>query len=156
MNKTLTYSIGILLAAAVLAVAGYLMAFHSAPERAYAAVLDGNNIGDVATTSAATSITTSARIMATTSNPLGTPGTTSFNRVYAVVCNPNANPVWLNLDGDKSANLSTGNVTTVIAAAAGYNACYTIDARTNGYNGSVTASSTNQTATTNTVKQYVQ
>lgn len=111
-----------------------------------------NTIGSVATTSAATSITTSARIMATTTNPLDP--TNSYNRVYASICNPNANPVWLNLDGDKPANSLTGDVTTVIAAAAGYSACFEID-DSNAYHGSVTASSTNQTATVITVKQYV-
>lgn len=110
-----------------------------------------NTIGSVATTTTAVSITTSARIMATTTNTVGT----GFNRVYAVVCNPNANPVWLNLDGDKLANSLTGNVTTVIAAAAGYDACFEID-DSNAYHGSITASSTNQTATVITVKEYVQ
>lgn len=118
---------------------------------AQANLATATNIGSVATTSAATSITTSARIMATTTNTVGT----GYNRVYAVVCNPNANPVWLNLDGDKASNLPGGAVTTVIAAAAGYSTCFEITDR-NSYNDSVTASSTNQTATTITVKQYVQ
>lgn len=112
-----------------------------------------NTVIGTATTTAATSITTSARIMATTTNP--TDPTNSYNRVYAIVCNANANPVWLNIDGDKAANLPGGAVTVPIAAAAGYNVCYEFTDR-NQYNGSVTASSTNGTATTITVKQYVQ
>lgn len=106
-----------------------------------------------ATTTTTVAITTSARIMATTTNLL-TP-TLSYTRAYAVICNPNANPVWLNFDNDKAANLVTGNVTTVIAAAAGYNACYELTDDRMIYNGSVTASSTAQTSTTITVKQYV-
>ena len=46
-------------------------------------------------------------------------------------------------------------MTTWIAAAAGYNACYEVTDR-NQYSGSITASSTNQTATAITVKDYVQ
>lgn len=107
----------------------------------------------VATTTAATAVTTSTRLLATTTNALG--NGTSYTRVYASICNPNANPVYLNLDGDKLANSSTGNVTTVIAAAAGYNACYEVTDR-NQYSGSITASSTNQTSTTVLVKDYVQ
>ena len=121
-------------------------------EPAQASVADSTFIG-AATTTAATSITTSARIMATTTNPRDPAN--SYTRSYAVVCNANANPVWLNIDNDKAADVSTGNVTTVIAAAAGYNACFEITSR-NLYQGSVTASSTNQTATVVTVKQYVQ
>lgn len=104
-----------------------------------------------ATTTARTAITTSARIMATTTNTVGT----GYTRVYAVICNPNSNPVYLNLDGDKPADLIGGSVTTVIAAAAGYNVCYEITDR-NQYSGSVTASSTGETSTAITVKQYVQ
>lgn len=148
MIKTLTYAIF------ALGISGTLLAafIAFAPVPAQAIGPSDTTIG-AATTTAATSITTSARIMATTTNP--TDPANSYLRVYAVVCNANANPVWLNLDNDKAANSSTGNVTTVIAAAAGYNACYEITGK-NLYNGSVTASSTNQTATTITVKQYVQ
>lgn len=103
-----------------------------------------------ATTSASVSVTTSVRIMATTTNP--TDPDNNHTRIFASICNANANPVYINIDGDKAAGV--GNVTAIIAAAAGYNACYEINDR-NGYNGSVTASSTNQTATTINVKQYV-
>lgn len=107
-----------------------------------------------ATTSAATAVTTSARIFATTTNPLA-PGTGSFTRVYATICNPNANPVALNLNGDQAANLPTGKATVMIAAAAGYDVCYEITDK-NQYSGSVTASSTNQTSTTIFAQQFVQ
>lgn len=107
------------------------------------------NLGG-ATTSAATAITSSTRIMATTTSTTGT----SYTRVYASICNPNANPVAINLNNDIAASVLTGQVTTWIAAAAGYNTCYVINSD-NGYNGSVTASSTSQTSTTITVQQYV-
>lgn len=103
-----------------------------------------------ATTSTSVSVTVSTRILATTTNPIYPDG--SFNRIYATICNPNANPVYINMDGDKSAGIA--NVTAIIAAAAGYNACFEINDR-NPYNGSVTASSTNQTATVISVKEYV-
>lgn len=103
-----------------------------------------------ATTSTAVSVTTSARILATTTNPLGI----SYTRVYTSICNPNSNPVVLNLNGDKPANLNTG-ATTIIAAAAGYSVCYEVTDR-NMYQGSITASSTNQTATTIFMSDYVQ
>lgn len=106
-----------------------------------------------ATTTNAIAVTTSTRILASTTNPVGTPGFTSFTRVYATVCNPNANPVYLSLNGDNLASISKS--TYVIAAAAGYSTCYEITDR-NMYQGSVTASSTNQTSTTVTVSDYVQ
>lgn len=110
------------------------------------------NIGFIATTTSATAITTSARILSTTTSPTAPGG--SYNRLYTSICNANTNPVVLNLDADKPANQTTGAMTTIIAAAAGYNACYEINDR-NQYNGSITASSTNQTSTTITVKDYV-
>lgn len=91
--------------------------------------------------------------MATTTNPLGIPGTTSFKRAYAVVCNPNANPVYLNLDSDKPASVT--QTTAVIAAAAGYSACFELTDTKMQYFGSITASSTNETATVISVKEYV-
>jgi len=106
-----------------------------------------------ATTSAAFSVTTSARILATTTNALG--NGTSYTRIFASICTTSSNPVALNLDIDKPANGPAGSVTAYIAAAAGYQACYEITDR-NAYSGAVTASSTNQTATLVTVKDYVQ
>lgn len=107
------------------------------------------NLGS-ATTSAAFAVTTSTRVAATTTSTTGT----SYQRVYAVICNGNANPVAINMNSDVRTNSSTGAMTTWIAAAAGYNACFEITDR-NGYNGSITASSTNQTSTTITVQEYV-
>lgn len=152
MKTSINIILPLAIAAASIALAFVLVADRPTP--AFGMSPSATVIGS-ATTTAATSITTSARIMATTTNPTGNPGTTSFTRVYAVICNPNTNPVWLNLDNDKAANLTSGNVTTVIAAAAGYDACFEITDR-NLYQGSVTASSTAETATTITVKQYVQ
>ena len=103
-----------------------------------------------ATTSASVSVTTSTRLMASTSNPLDPAN--QWTRIYSTICNPNANPVYIALDADQPATL--GNSTYVIAAAAGYNACYEINDQ-NPYNGSVTASSTNQTATVINYMQYV-
>lgn len=101
-----------------------------------------------ATTSAAFSVTTSTRILATTTS-VSAP---SYTRVYATICNPNSNPVVLNMNSDRPASLSS--MTYVIAAAAGYSACYEITDR-NMYQGSIQASSTNQTATTISVSDYV-
>lgn len=109
------------------------------------------NVISTATTSALFSVTTSARILATTTNTVGT----GYTRVYASICTTATNPVAINLDGDKAANSTTGQVTAYIAAAAGYQSCYFIT-DINEYSGSITASSTNQTATVVTVKDYVQ
>lgn len=102
-----------------------------------------------ATTTGSVSVTSSTRIMATTTNPADP--TNSFSRAYATICNPNANPVYIALDNDQATSVS--NATYVIAAAAGYNVCYEI--KDVGYNGSITASSTNQTATSIFYSQYV-
>jgi hypothetical protein len=103
-----------------------------------------------ATTSGSVSVTTSTRLMATTSNPQD--ASNQWTRIYATVCNPNANPVYLALDGDQPASLA--NSTYVIAAAAGYDVCFTLE--NTGYNGSITASSTNQSATVINYMQYTQ
>lgn len=107
----------------------------------------------VATTSTSISVTTSTRVLASTTNPLAAPGVGSFTRAYAVICNAGTNPVYLNLDGDKLAGI--GEVTTIIAAAAGYNACFELTDARMIYNGSIQASSTNETATVISVKDYV-
>jgi len=131
-----------------IAAAAFLVLFP--PQSVRASGVSATPIG-VATTSAAFSVTTSSRVLATTTNTVGT----GYTRVYATICNPNANPVALNLDGDKAANAVTGQLTIWIGAAAGYNTCYEVTDR-NQYSGSITASSTNQTATGITVKDYVQ
>lgn len=102
-----------------------------------------------ATTTSSVSVTSSVRVMATSTYV----GTTNTTRVYATFCNPNANPVYLFLGNDAAA--SNASSTYVIAAGAGYQACYEITDR-NLYQGSVTASSTNQTATTIFTSQYTQ
>lgn len=125
------------------------------PTKSQAAPSWISNITTTATTSATFSVTTSSRILSTTTNPTGTPGVTSNIRVYATICTNGANPVALNLNGDKDANVVTGRVTTFIAAAAGYNACYEIT-DVNLYQGSVKASSTNETASQVFVQEFVQ
>lgn len=102
-----------------------------------------------ATTTASFAVTSSTRVLATSTVP---GGGASYSRIYATICNPNANPVYIALNGDKPA--SSTSATTVIAAAAGYNVCYVIN-DSNPYNGSVTASSTGQTSTTIFVSDYV-
>lgn len=139
-----------LASALVFAIAAATLLVFFPPSPARASGVTATPIGS-ATTSAAFSVTTSARLLATTTNTVGT----GYTRVYATICNANANPVALNLDSDKAANASTGALTYWIAAAAGYQACYEITDR-NQYSGSITASSTNQTATSITVKDYVQ
>ena len=115
---------------------------------AHASIYNGTVLS-TATTSTAIAVTSSTRLLATTTSTTGT----SYTRVYATICNANANPVFLNLDRDNAASLT--NATYVIAAAAGYSVCYEITDR-NMYQGSITASSTNQTSTTVQVTDYVQ
>lgn len=153
MLKTLkTFAPGLILGIPILAIAVLVLLDNSS--QALAGQFPSDPILSAATTSKSQAITSSARILATTSNPTGVPGVTSFSRSYTSICNPNANPVYLNMNEDKPANASTGGATTVIAAAAGYNACFEITDR-NKYNGSITASSTNQTSTTILVTDYV-
>lgn len=118
------------------------------PAVASASVYNATNI-QVATTTGRVAVTTSTRLLATTTSVLGP----SYTRVYATICNANANPVYLALDADQPASLA--NSTYVIAAAAGYSACYEITDR-NQYQGSITASSTNETSTAVTFSDYVQ
>lgn len=106
-----------------------------------------------ATTSSAITVTSSTRVLSTTTSP--TDPTNSFTRVYASICNPSATLVYLNVNRDQPASVPAGHVTAVIAAAAGYNACFEITDR-NLYQGSVQASSTNQTSATVYVSDYVQ
>lgn len=104
-----------------------------------------------ATTSTAVTVTSSTRVLATTTNALG--NGTSYTRKFATICNPSSTLVYLLFDADKPASLTNAN--TVIAAAAGYNACYQIT-DVNQYSGSIQASSTNQTSTSVLVTDYVE
>lgn len=139
-----------LLAAAVLVAGLMLFVLFRHPGTVDAAGYNANVISS-ATTSAAFSVTSSTRVLATTTNAIG--NGTSFTRIYATICNPSSNPVYLNLNVDNPA--TTNHATAVIAAAAGFNACFEITDR-NQYSGSIQASSTNQTATSVLVTEYVQ
>jgi len=107
----------------------------------------------VATTSAAVAVTTSTRILATTTINVAD-SANIYSRKFATICNPSATLVYVNLDSDKPAWLANGRFTDVIGAAEGYEACMQI--HDPSYQGSVTASSTNQTSVTVYVKEYVQ
>jgi hypothetical protein len=103
----------------------------------------------VATTSTAISVTTSARVLATTTSIIAP----SYTRVYATVCNPSSNPVAISINGDRA--VTNTSKTFWIGAAAGYEVCYEIVYNKNPYMGSITASSTNETATLVYVTDYV-
>lgn len=124
--------------------------FFVPPQGVRASYFQGT-ILSTATTSTAVAVTSSTRILATTTNALG--NGSSYTRTYAVICTPSTNQVYLNLNGDKAAASTTS--TYVISAAAGYSACYEITER-NMYQGSITASSTGNTSATVTVSDYVQ
>lgn len=137
--------------AAILLTALLLITYRSEP--AYGSTFPVAPAIATATTTGSVSVTSSTRVLASTTNVLAAPGIGSFNRAYATICNPNANPVYINLDGDKPASKSAA--TYVIAAAAGYNACFELTDVQLDYNGSITASSTAETATVITYKDYV-
>ena len=112
-------------------------------ERASGASLYDSPFISMATTSTSVAVTGSARILATTTNNRG--NGTSYTRIYTSICNTSAIPVYINMNSDIPAGI--GAVTKVIAAAAGYDACMEI--KDVGYNGSITASSTNVAVTLN-------
>lgn len=152
MKKILsTQNIAIVLAAVAIFITAFVL-MNFAPDAPTASATGPfyTNIGYTATSTTLISVTSSTRIAATSSGPTAP----TFTRMYASICNASANPVFLNLNGDAPASIS-GGYTTVIAAAAGYSACYEITDR-NTYNGSIQASSTNQTATAVSVQQFVQ
>lgn len=101
-------------------------------------------IGSTATSSTVTSVTSSARVMATS-----TDGQSGYTRVYAALCNVGAVSAYIRLDGDKAVNINTAGA---IPLAVG--ACYYLNDQ-NMYQGSITASSTGA-ATTISAIQYVQ
>lgn len=140
--KTTTITISIL--AAVTLIVSVLLLFQQTAQPVGATGFMSTNIGYVATTSTATAVSTSVRILATTTGPVA-----SFSRVYASICNTGATSIGLRLDGDKPVNLSTSGGILVAAGA-----CYEITDR-NQYHGSVTASSTSGTNVVEAV-EYVQ
>lgn len=146
--KTITINTATVLAVLALAL-GVFAVLQGAPKAEAVGPLS-TNIG-LATTTTAVTVTSSTRVLATTTNALG--NGTSYTRKFATICNPSTTVVYLLMNGDKPASLTAANV--AIAAAAGYNACYQIT-DVNQYNGSVTASSTNQTSTSLIVTDYVQ
>lgn len=145
MTKQFSFAIGGFIAIAVLALVFSMM---FSQKEVQAGSFNATVIG-TATSSTAVAVTSSTRLLATTTNT----GGTSYTRVYATICNPNANPVFISLNGDKAA--SKTSATYVLAAAAGYDVCYEITDR-NMYQGSITASSTNETSTSVNVAGYVQ
>ena len=130
---TYKLTLGAVIVAAFLALAAYFLV--SGQQQARASYFNGTVIS-AATTTAATSLTTSTRVLATTTNTLGT----GYTRVYASICNPSATIVALGMNQDKPLTATT-QATVFIGAAAGYSVCYEITDR-NMYSGSVVASST--------------
>lgn len=143
---TIKFGIAGILAAVIGALVFSTFFYQSSPVSA--AYFNGTAIS-AATTTASVAVTSSTRLLATTTNTVGT----GYTRVYATLCNPSATLVYVNMNQDKAASLSAAQV--VIAAAAGYNACYEITDR-NQYSGSIQASSTNQTSVNVIVSDYVQ
>lgn len=105
-----------------------------------------------ATTSAAIAVTSTTRLLASSTVNVAD-SANIYSRKFASICNPSSTLVYVNLDSDKAAALANGAFTHIIAAAEGYDACLTI--HDPSYQGSVTASSTNQTSVTVYVKDYV-
>lgn len=146
MTTRITFAVGGFAALGLLAI---LSSFMFSPVRDARANPYTATVIGTATTSAAVTVTSSTRLLATTTSVKGI----SYTRVYATICNPSTTLVYVNMNNDKPANTSSANV--VIAAAAGYNACFEITDR-NLYSGSIQASSTNQTSTSVIVSEYVQ
>ena len=136
MTNKLTFAIGGFVALIVLAfVASEMFSIGSARANPYTATAIGT-----ATTSTAVQVTASTRVLATTTNTVGT----GYTRVFASICNPSSTIVALNMNNDKPAGLNGGTASSSVAfigAAAGYNVCYEITDR-NMYSGSIQASST--------------
>lgn len=104
----------------------------------------------VATTSLAISVTTSTRILSTTTNPLAAPGVGTFTRSYASICNTSPTvPVLIRMDGDKPADGRTTGGYWINA-----NGCYEVTDKML-YQGSITASTSDQTAVKVVVQDYV-
>lgn len=112
--------------------------------------LNGNpNVISAATTSSAVAVTTSTRILATTTNALGTGS--SYTRKYAQICNPSATiKVLVSLNKDIAADGRTNGGYWIDS-----NECFEIDDR-NQYSGSVTASTSDQSSVKVLVTEYVE
>jgi hypothetical protein len=104
----------------------------------------------VATTSATIAVGASTRVLASTTVP---GAVTSYNRAYATICNVTSNAVFVLLNGDKPA--SGTNYTAVIGATSTLPTCFEVTDNRLIYNGSITASSSNQITTNVTVTDYV-
>lgn len=89
------------------------------------------------TVNAPVTVTSSTRILATT---------TASTRAWAKICNDSSNKVYINMDKDKAASLSVG---FPLAA----NTCFDLNSE-NVYNGSITASSTNESSSSISVTSF--
>lgn len=99
-----------------------------------------------ATTTTTISVTTSTRILATTTNTIGT----GYTRSYANICNTSATKaIVILMNADKPANATTNGGVWINA-----NTCYEITDKML-YQGSVTASSSDQSAVSVLVNDYV-
>lgn len=91
-----------------------------------------------ASTTGVSTITSSTRILATT--------TSETTRVYAHICNDSSTKIYLNMNADKKASLTDG---FPLAA----NTCFDINDQ-NLYQGSIQASSTNETSVSVSATSY--
>lgn len=136
------FVIGVIVSLAIIAIGTLLLL---QPKETFAGSPPISPAFSVASTSAMISVTTSTRVLATTTNPLGN----GFTRSYATICNTSATkPVVISLNGDKPANASVSGGYWLNA-----NACYEI-ADKMLYQGSVTASSSDQSAVQILVQDY--
>lgn len=101
----------------------------------------------VASSSAAVSVTTSTRLLASSTNPLDPAH--SYTRSYAMICNPSATKqILIRMDGDKPADGRTAGGYWINA-----NSCYEMTDKML-YQGSITASSSDQSAVSVLVTDY--
>lgn len=99
-----------------------------------------------ATTTSTISVTTSTRILATTTNTIGT----GFTRAYANICNTSATKaIVILMNQDKPANAATSGGVWINA-----NSCYEVTDKML-YQGSITASTSDQSAVQVLVNDYV-
>lgn len=134
MTKSTSFIPAVIVAGALLILATVLL-FRS-PTPALGSTFPVAPAFKVATTSTAVSVTSSTRVLATTTFPGVANG---YIRAYATICNPTATPVYIRLDGDKPA--SNNNATFIIGTTAGLTACYELTDNQISYLGSIQASS---------------